>query len=102
MTVVVTTADAAGLLASIKKSIDDGHIDTWEYDKEGDFTHNPPQWINKAWLRPDVSSGVLKFSIISPKSGAPTQQVLGVYHGRFIEMLFTHFPTEFTAAAAKP
>jgi hypothetical protein len=28
----------ANLLAAIKKGIDEKHIETWSYDKDGDFT----------------------------------------------------------------
>ncbi|PNE12407.1 MAG: hypothetical protein CR217_03280 [Beijerinckiaceae bacterium] len=45
------------LLAAYKKAIDDGHISTWSYDSDGDFTHTADQWNKKAWLRPKVQEG---------------------------------------------
>ena len=35
MAVTVNTPTPNGLLAAIKKGIDEGHIATWEYDKDG-------------------------------------------------------------------
>ena len=96
------TDDAQGLLDEIKEQIDQGHIDTWAYDKEGDFTHTPPQWKDKAWLRPKVENDRLRLRIIKPKNEGLTREVFAVYHGRFIEMLIKHVPGDFTDARATP
>jgi hypothetical protein len=89
------------LHARIKKLIDQGHITTWAYDKDGDFTHTPPQWKNKAWLRPEEQSDKLRLTILAPQSGV-TREIFAVYHGRFIEMLIAHVPDDFTSANAVP
>jgi len=107
MAVIVKTGDPAGLLKKIKKAIDDKHIETWSYDSDGDFTHTPEQWKGKAWLRPKIYTGELRFGILKQTSINMSKIVYGVYHGRFIEMLLTHFDTEFsiaqaTAASAEP
>ncbi|CAE6827019.1 hypothetical protein [Paraburkholderia aspalathi] len=91
MTIFAKTADPAALLKSIRKLIDEGKIETWAYDKDGDFYHTPPQWKHKAWLRPYVVTGGLKLHLIKRKDEALSKTVYGVYHGRFIEMLFTRF-----------
>jgi hypothetical protein len=44
MAVIIPTSKPNALVAAIKKAIDDKKIDTWEYDKDGDFTHKPEQW----------------------------------------------------------
>jgi hypothetical protein len=100
MALIVVTPGPNGLLAAIKKAIDDGDIDTWEYDEDGDFTHVPPQWNKKAWLRPVVTSGLLQFGLLGQKGIAMTKTIYGVYHGRFIEMLLTHFDDSFSSATA--
>ena len=100
MSITVATSNPAGLLAAIKKAIDDKHIETWEYDNDGDFTHSPQQWRNSAWLRPKIESGKLMFGLVGPTGVDMTKSVYGVYHGRFIEMLLTHFDTDFTGARA--
>ena len=53
------------LLSSFKKAIDDGHVATWSYDKDGDFTHTAAQWKNLAWLRPSTVSGRLVSNILN-------------------------------------
>jgi hypothetical protein len=100
MAVVVTTKAPNSLLTAIKAAIDENRVETWEYDGDGDFTHTPPQWRNNAWLRPFVENGVLRFGILGQKNVAMSAVVYGVYHGRFIEMLLSHFDTKFSTAAA--
>jgi hypothetical protein len=103
MAITFDKADIAGLVALIKDAIDNKHIQTWEYDEDGDFTHTAAsgQWKNKAWLsgRPTVNA----FVILGPKGGI-TRGVYAVYHGRFIEMLLDHFHSQFNTvtASAKP
>lgn len=91
MALIASTQDPYGLLAAIKKAIDGHEIDTWSYDKEGDFTHTPSQWKNLARLRPIIDTGNLKFGILGHKDVALSKATYSVYHGRFIEMLLTHF-----------
>ncbi len=100
MSVIINTAAPEALLKKIKKAIDDRIVETWEYDKDGDFTHTPTQRKNKAWLRPSVQSNVLRFELLPPQNTTPTKEVIGVYHGRFIEMLIAHFGNDFTRASA--
>jgi hypothetical protein len=96
----IPTESPSDLLAAIKKAIDEGHIKTWEYDKDGDFTHTPAQWHEQAWLHPVEVDGALTFGIIHPKGKAVTWAIFGVYQGRFIEMLIEHFHTKFKTATA--
>jgi len=98
--ITVYTKGPSILLGLIKGSIDKGHITTWSYDSDGDFTHTPPQWKGKAWLSPSIENGVLLFSIISQNGIPLTTEYYAVYHGRFIEMLLAHFDKLFTSASA--
>jgi hypothetical protein len=101
MSIRAFTDDSAALHARIRKLIDQGHITTWAYDSDGDFTHTPTQWKNKAWLRPDEQTDKLRMTIIGPKSGL-TREVFAVYHGRFIEMLIAHVSSKFGTVSASP
>lgn len=65
MSISFLTDNPARLLKDFKKKIDDGKIVTWLYDKDGDFTHAPVQWKNKAWLKPTEETDRLRFNIIS-------------------------------------
>jgi len=96
----LTTSNPQGLLGAMKKAIDDGHVTTWKYDTDGDFTHWPEQWRQKAWLRPKVVAGELQFGILFPKNQQATKEVYAVYHGRFIEMAMAHFDASFARAVA--
>ncbi|MBU7438722.1 hypothetical protein [Paraburkholderia fungorum] len=91
MTILVQVADPAALLNSIKRLIDRREIETWAYDKDGDFYHTPQQWARKAWLRPQMSGSSLNLKLIQRNDEMLTKAVYGVYHGRFVEMLLTHF-----------
>jgi hypothetical protein len=100
MALFVVSPKPAGLLALIKTAIDDGHIDTWAYDGDGDFTHTASsgQWKNQAWLRPHVSPDLLQFGIVGRKGVTLIKEVYAIFHGRFIEMLLAHFDVEFSLA----
>src|SRR5262249_36582751 len=98
--VTVICQNPSSLLSAIKAEISNGNIDTWIVDAEGDFTHSPPQWKLKAWLRPRVREDQLVFNILSPQGVQLSKTTYGVYHGRFIEMLLTHFDEKFQRAAA--
>jgi hypothetical protein len=100
MSVMVFTDEPKTLLAAIKKAIDDKHVLTWTYDKDGDFTHSADQWDKKAWLRPSVQQDALFFGILGQEGVQMTKTIYGVYHGRFIEMLLTHFDDRFTTVGA--
>jgi len=102
MAIMVVTAAPQALLTAVRKGIDDGTIDTWIYDGDGDFTHVTPdkQWEGKAWLRPSLQQGVLFFGLLGQQNAQMTKPVYGMFHGRFIAMLLTHFDTMFDTATA--
>ena len=97
--ITIITEEPGKLLTKIRDAVDDKAIETWEYDDEGDFTHTPPQWRRKAWLRPSVEQNKLSFYIV-PHTQGLSVPVYAVYHGRFIEMMLTHFDKSFSLAFA--
>jgi hypothetical protein len=88
------------LLNEIKAAIRAGTVQTWLMDGDGDFTHSPEQWKNKAWFRPIGQDDRLTLRIIGRKTGKMSKEIYGVYHGRFVEMLLAHFDLKFTRATA--
>jgi hypothetical protein len=100
MAIAVSTPTPKALLTAIYKAIDDGKIVTWKYDDQGDFTHTPRQWRYKAWLRPFPARGILQFGLVGQEKISMTKPVYGVYHGRFIEELLTHFDDDFPSVTA--
>jgi len=101
MALSISTPDPKGLLQDIRSAIDTKKIETWRYDKDGDFTHSPAQWVTKAWLRPVASLEELSLTIVRPQSGLEID-VPGVYQGRFAEMLINHFPKRFSKVSIVP
>jgi hypothetical protein len=104
MSVRALTDDAQGLLNEIMRLIDESHIVTWEYNRDGDFTHTASggQWKNKAWFRPKPEAERLRLRLLKPKNREINREIFAVYHGRFIEMLVAHVPSYFTDARATP
>jgi hypothetical protein len=89
------------LLAAYKKAIDDGHISTWSYDSDGDFTHTADQWNKKAWLRPKVQEGAeLVLYVLAPKDTELSSTIYAVYHGHFIESMLRHCDKLFSEGRA--
>jgi hypothetical protein len=100
MAVIIKTTKPEALLKSIKKAIDEGHVVTWRYDGDGDFTHKLNQWDGKAWLTPKLYSGELRLGILGIEGVKLSKEVYAVYHGRFIEMVLPHFDKDFENALA--
>jgi hypothetical protein len=100
MSVRVLCGNPQKLVNEIKTAIRGGTIQTWALDRDGDFTHTPEQWTNKAWFRPVLESDKVVFKIIGQKSVRMKTGVYAAYHAHFIEMLLNHFDTLFYTAAA--
>jgi hypothetical protein len=100
MAVTVHVADPPAFLNAIRAEIAAGKVQTWSFDKDGDFTHTPEQWRLKAWFRPRVSGDRIDFLILTPQKTKMNKATYAVYHGRFIEMLLTHFDLKFDRAVA--
>ena len=84
------------LKEKINEFIDQGIISTWIYDSDGDYTHLPLQWKNEAWIHFHEFNKIqnqVVFGIISRRSVRLTKTIYAIYHGRFAEMLLTHFDT---------
>jgi len=100
MAVFFYTDRPKGLLADFKSKIDAGHVVTWAYDADGDFTHTAPQWKGEAWLRPVPEGDKLALYILTRRGKVLSKTVYGIYHGRFIESVATHCDDRFTTGAA--
>jgi hypothetical protein len=96
MALLFKTNSPQALLNDFKKKIDEGHVVTWSYDNDGDFTHTPDQWRAQAWMRPSIDLGGLKFNIVGHSKKNTTKALYGVYHGRLVESVATHCDDRFT------
>lgn len=82
------------LVLDIRNKIDNGQIDTWLYDKDGDFTHSADQWKNKAWMSPNIFESnpqFIVFGILGRKGTDLSMDEYSIYHGRFTEMLLKQY-----------
>jgi hypothetical protein len=102
MAIIVQTSSPKVLLSRVKQAIDAGHIATWSYDSDGDFTHTPKQWGHQAWLRPIIVAGALQFRMIGNTHVKTTDAIYGVYLGRFIEEMLAHFGQEMQSVMVTP
>lgn len=100
MALIVKTSNPSGLLTEIKKAIASQTIQTWTCDSDGDFTHVPDQWKHKAWMKPQVYQEELHFNFLGNTNVKTTTVIYAVFHGRFAEMLLTHFDNSFTKVEA--
>lgn len=91
MAIIIKTKATKDIINEIKTKIDQGAIDTWIYDIDGDFTHASEQWGAKAWFRAKVDDSIISFSIIGRKQAKLTIEEYSIYHGKFSSMLLTHF-----------
>jgi hypothetical protein len=100
MALIISTENPDGLLIEIKRAIDANEVEGWTYDSSGDFAHTPDKWVNRAWLRPEVSDGELRLGILGTKDAGMTASLYSAYHAHFIELLLTSFDKFFITAAA--
>jgi hypothetical protein len=96
----IETSNGASLLKQIKEGISNGSVQTWSFDKNGDFTHTPTQWRFKGFFRPRVTVNGLEFGLVPAVGGKITREVYAVYHGRFAEMLLAHFDSMFGSTSS--
>ncbi len=100
MAVRVLCDEPEKLLKKIKVAVENGTVETWQLDDDGDFTHTPRQWIHQAWFRPSILNKSLVFNILGQASKWMTTRTYAVYHGRLIEMLLAHFDEDFSNVTA--
>jgi hypothetical protein len=91
MSVFVPCSAPRKLVTDIYSLILQNKIRTWEVDADGDLTHSPPQYRNKAWMRPHPEANRLVFRLFGQNGVLMKKYLYGIYHGRLIEELLNHF-----------
>ena len=99
MAVLFKTNTPQALLNDFKMKIDQGHVVTWSYDKDGEFKHTPDQWRDVGWMRPSIDFGGLCFNFLGNPKKTTSKPGYGVYHGRLVESIATHCDKLFTEAS---
>lgn len=102
--VELSEVQAFAFVRKVREGIENGLIDTWSFDEDGDFTHTPSQWRYNAWFRPRIMEGAtqVQFGIVKSKNVLMTKNLYAVYHGRFAEMLLAHFDDEIKSLSITP
>ncbi len=100
MAIIVRTHHPHDLLDALKRAIDTGAIDGWTYDAEGDFTHaHEALDAHRAWLRPSVHHGELRFGVVGRRDVGLSRAAYGVYQGAFVGVLIAHVPDGITTVS---
>lgn len=101
----IRTTNPHRLVEDINKAIEEGRIVTWSVDSDGDYTHSLEQWRNRAWMSvryDDADTTIVRFVIIEAREQKLSKTLYGIYHGRFAEMLLTHFDTVIMSLSISP
>ena len=96
MKIEAITASPDMLIAAIDKAMNDGDLKTWKIVKADKgqilYTHTPEQWNEKALLTRVAKTDRVVFNINWwTKNDEPSDEVKGIYIGRFSEVLLVHF-----------
>lgn len=98
--IIVATSNPSELLDAIYQAIDEDKIATWRYDDGDDFFYRPDGWKQDAWLRPEIGDGELRFGLLGVEDEELSARTYAIHHGRFIEMLLSHFDDLFDDVVA--
>lgn len=98
------TPKPAELLEKLKKAVTFKHVPAWGMDADGDFTYvaEAGRWKDMAWMKARIGTGELVFAFVIPTNAKNTATLYSVYHGRFAEMLLTHFSSHLTEIKVTP
>jgi hypothetical protein len=95
----VRTDNPSDLLASIDNAINDGTIDLWAVDDDGDYSLTDDDRSEVAWMRPFVESdNEIVFSIIGVDERDMTVAEYAKLHSEFLRMLLNEFDSKFITA----
>lgn len=92
MAIIIKTDNPKKLIKALNEAIDNREILTWSVDHEGDYTIAREQWRYHAWFRLKIlNSNVLAFGIVQSRKYKMTRDLYGIFHGRFVATLLSHF-----------
>lgn len=96
MSIYVRSSNPQKLVNDINEKIENSSINTWSVDKDGDYTHTAQQWQFHAWIHPIIEPERVVFAIWGRVKENLSVVDYAVYHGRFVEMLLSHFDQQCT------
>ncbi len=87
----------------VVEAIGNHDIVTWSIDKDGDYTIERSQWKYRSWFRAYIiDEDTIAYGIIQSMKFQMTNQLYGVYHGRFVATLLTHFSDQIKDISVTP
>lgn len=102
MAIIIQTQNPNQLINSLNEAIISRTILTWTVDYSGDYTISRDQWKYLAWMRHYIDGNHLIFGIIQSRRYLMTRELYGVYHGRFVATLLSHFDTDINSINITP
>jgi hypothetical protein len=107
MSVLFSTTVPKALLTKFDQRIAQtaatGKITTWEKHPDGvHYTHKAQAWKGKAYLKPIIENGGLRFAIYRPQGKSVDRVTFAYYEGHLIETFINHFSADYTNAQASP
>lgn len=94
MAIIIKTSNPKELINNLNLAISEERIRTWLVDEDGDYSATPDKWKYKAWFRPhydENNKSLIAFGLVKSMEYTLTCEIYGVYHGRFIATLLSHF-----------
>lgn len=95
MAIFIKVSDPTGFLNDIKSSIDNGIINEWTCDVDGDITSTEGNLKNEAWFHPYMPiDKVLVFGIIGRKNVMMPMSVYSTYHSELVKTLLVCYSSQ--------
>lgn len=92
MAVIVETSTPRRLLRQFRDAIDEGTVQAWSCDADGDLTLTSDQMFGQAWMTPVADQeGRLVFNILGKSGQSMSKSVYAIYHSRLVHTFLTHF-----------
>lgn len=98
MAVRAFTDSPSQLLEALKGLLENGDVDGWGLDGDGDLYRSGPDVI--AWMRPKILEDRVAFYILGSKRYNISTETYAVYHGELIALLLRHFDSKFKTVSA--
>ena len=102
MAIIINTDNPGNLKTEIVTRIKLGDIPTWEIDEDGDLTCSNIRWKDHAWFKIYEEENRLVFGIVASLKYGLTNEIYGVYHGRFASTLLAYFAGEMSEVILNP
>jgi len=103
MAIIIHTDQPDLLLDKIYEAIDNKKADKWVRTTDGRLTFGALLWKNEAFFKPQiwVDENQLRFGLLKRKDRKHiTSKLYTLFHVKLIEMLLTHFDSDFRSVTA--